>query len=193
MTPEEQAQAQSLPLNFEGVDEAVSTQFTQPGTIAMFIITNCEFVNSKEKKTPGLKCTFTEVGGEESTFSHNFWLTPNALTRIQTLAKFALKQKLVGQMNPLGLAAMFKGKQLPLKVIPQINESKGKVYADLSYADFSADKIEELKFNAREKADIERGKSLVEQTNIQNADSDATASTSTGTTSPGTTQAADDF
>ena len=192
MTPEEQALAQSLPLNFEGVDEAVNTQFTQPGTIAMFTITNCEFVNSKEKKTPGLKCTFTEVGGDESTFSHNFWLTPNALTRIQTLAKFALKQKLVGQMNPAGLAAMFKGKTLPLKVIPQINETKGKVYADLSYADFSADKIEELKFNAKEKADIERGKSVVAQTNIQNADADAPANTATGPT-PGNTQAADDF
>ena len=192
MTPEEQALAQSLPLNFEGVDEAISTQFTQPGTIAMFTITDCEFVESKEKKTPGLKCTFTEIGGDESTFSHNFWLTPNALTRIQTLAKYALKQKLVGQMNPAGLAAMFKGKQLPLKVIPQINEAKGRVYADLSYADFSADKIEELKFNAKEKADIERGKALVRQTDIKNADTDATASTTTGPT-PGTAQAADDF
>lgn len=191
MNADEQAQAQSLPLNFEGVDEAV-TQFTSPGTIAMFTIADCEFVNSKEKKTPGLKCTFTEVGGDESTFSHNFWLTPNALTRIQTLAKYALKQKLVGQMNPAGLAAMFKGKQLPLKVIPQINEAKGRVYADLSYADFSADKIEELKFNAKEKADIERGKALIRQTDVKNADSDAPANTTTGST-PGTTQAADDF
>ena len=193
MTPEEQALAQSLPLNFEGVDEAVNTQFTQPGTIAMFIITDCEFITAKtEKATPGLKCTFTEIGGEETVFSHSFWLTANSLTRIQTLATHALKEKLVGQINPAGLVARFKGKQLPLKVIAQINETKGRAYAGLSYADFSAEKIEELKFNAKEIADIERGKALVAQTNIQNADTDTTASAPTGAT-PGSTQAADDF
>ena len=189
---EEQALAQNLPLNFEGVDEAVNTQFTQPGTIAMFTISDCEFITSKEKSTPGLKVTFTEISKDETVFSHNFWLTANSLTRIQTLAKYTLKEKLIGQINPAGLVARFKGKQLPLKVIAQINETKGRAYASLSYADFSAEKIEELKFNAKEIADIERGKTLVAQTNIQNADTDTTASTSAGPT-PGNTQAADDF
>lgn len=179
---EEQAKASNLNLDFNNVDEAASINVTQPGTIAVFKIRETEYVESTEKKTPGLKCTFEEIGDHPTEFNHTFWLTSGALPRIQTLAKYALKQKLVGSSSGAQLMAMFKDKALPLKVTASINDQKGKVYPDLPFGGFSAEKVEDLAFNAKEKAEIERSKSVVEKSNVGNADTEiqpaATASQS---------------
>ena len=114
---EQQANATNQSFNFTGVE--ASSGFTPPGTIDEFTIIKAEYIKSEKKGTPGLKCTF-EAKEDKSTFSHTFYLTANALTRVQTLAKYALKQALSGEATGANLEAMFKDKKLPLKVTAQI-------------------------------------------------------------------------
>lgn len=184
---DQEVKAASLNLSFDNIDEAVGINVTQPGTIGIFKVKEAEYVESTDKKTPGLKCTFEEQGTNSSEFNHTFWLTGPALPRIQTLAKYAAGQKLTGSMSVANIIATVKGKNLPLKVTASINEKKGKVYPDLPFGGFSALTIGELAFNAKETADIERSKSVVEISNISNADAEQT------TQGPGNQTSADDF
>ena len=187
---DQEIQASNLPLNFDGVEEAQGSNMTEPGIIGMFTITEGEFISSKSKGTPGVKFTFEEEGG--SSFNHTFWLKPKALNRIQHLAKHAAKTSLSGSLQPAQLIAMFKGKVIPMKITAQINVEKGRVYPDLPYGGFTAESIDELKFNPRELEEIEKGKNLTAVTNVNNADDDL-ATTATGTETPGTSAEADDF
>jgi hypothetical protein len=173
---------QGMQFNFNNVESAEGYNNTEPGTIAVFKISNAEFVKSKDKGTPGLKCTFEQTGsntladekeakrGIGSTFPHSFWLTANALPRIQHLAEHALKQKLSGDLTGPNLVAMFKGKELPLKVTAQIDERSGRVYANLPFGGFSAENISDLKLSSAEQAEIAKSKSVVAKTNVATAD-----------------------
>lgn len=170
---EDQIRAANTKIDFTGVEEATGSNMTMPGTIATFKITDGEFVSSKDKGTPGLKCAFEEEQG--SSFSHTFWLTENAISRVQHLAKHATGEKWVGQLDVNQMIASLKGKFVHLKVGAQINEKNGRVYPDLAFGGFSADTLEELKFNARELETIEKGKALASQTNVNNADTETAA------------------
>jgi len=175
---------QGMQFNFNNVESAEGYNNTEPGTIAVFKISDAEFVKSKDKGTPGLKCTFEQTGpntladekeakrGIGSTFPHSFWLTANALPRIQHLAEHALKQKLSGDLTGPNLVAMFKGKELPLKVTAQIDERTGRVYANLPFGGFSADNISDLKLSSAEQAEIAKSKSVVAKTNVATADAE---------------------
>jgi hypothetical protein len=168
MNPNDLAAA-SINLNFDNVEEAAGSNITQPGTISVFTITGGEYLQSKEKGTPGLKLTFEDTL-DGSSFNHTFWLTASALGRIQHLAKHTLKQALSGAVTPANLIAVFKGKKLPLKVTAQINDEKGRVYPDLPFGGFTADKLEELKFSSSELAEIERSKTVSANAKVANAD-----------------------
>jgi hypothetical protein len=175
---------QGMQFNFNNVQSAEGYNNTEPGTIAFFKISDAEFIKSKDKGTPGLKCTFEQIGrntiadekeanaGIGSTFSHSFWLTANALPRVQHLAEHALKQKLSGDLTGSNLVAMFKGKELPLKVTAQIDDKTGKVYANLPFGGFSAEEISNLKLSSSEQAEIAKSESVVAKTNIANADTE---------------------
>jgi len=167
----ENDQAAGLQFSFTNVESAEGYNNTEPGTIGIFTITETEFVKSKDKGTPGLKCTFTHKL-DSSSFPHTFWLTANALPRIQHLAEHALKQKLSGDLTGANLCQMFKGKEIPLKVTAQIDEKRGRVYADLPFGGFSANDVSELKFSAAEKAQIDKSKGVTEASNVANADTE---------------------
>jgi len=186
MTPEE-IQASSVQLNFDSVEEAEGSNMTQPGTIEIFKITEGEFVSSKEKGTPGIKLTFLEKAG--SSFSHNFWLTAKALGRIKHLVKHAAQQELSGNVTPSQIIAMVKDKKLPLKVTAQINTQNGRVYPDLPFGGFSANKVEELSYTGKENEEIAKGKALASQNHVSNADSEI----ADAPVSPGNQVEADDF
>lgn len=164
-------QAAAQPFNFNNVEAAKGYNNTEPGTIGNFIISETEFVKSRDKGTPGLKCTFTHKT-DGSTFPHTFWLTAGALPRIQAMAEVALGQKLSGDITGPNLCAMFKGKELPLKVTAQIDEKKGRVYADLPFGGFTDKDISELKFSANEKAEIEKSKTVTVKSDPVNADTE---------------------
>jgi len=176
-----------LQFNFNNVDSAQGYNNTEPGTIAMFKISDTEFIKSKDKGTPGLKCTFEQTGpnlnepdeskknkGIGSTFPHTFWLTANALPRVQHLSKSAVKAPLSGDLTGPALCAMFKDKVLPLKVTAQIDEKKGRVYCDLAYGGFSSEegRIEDISFSNAEVALIEKSKSVVSRSDVATADAE---------------------
>ena len=190
MTPEE-IQASNLQLNFDGIDEAEGSNMTQPGMIAIFKVTEGEFISSKEKGTPGIKCTFLEKEG--SSFTHNFWLTAKALGRIKHLVKHAAKQTLSGTVLPSQIIAMVKDKKLPLKVTAQINTQNGRIYPDLPFGGFSAETVEELVFTAKENDEIAKGKALASENNVSNADAETSATNTPAQDTPGSQQEADEF
>ena len=187
---EQEIQAANLQLDFDGVEEAQGSNMTMPGTIGMFTISDCVYAPSKDKGTPGLKFTFDSADG--SSFTHTFWLTGKALSRLQHLAKHALNTSLSGKIQTSQLVVSFKGKKVALKVTAQINESNGRVYPDLPFGGFAADKVEDLKFNGRELEEIEKGKALAARTNNSQADAEDDGIAATADT-PGTQGEADDF
>jgi len=189
MTPEE-IQAANLQLNFDGVEEAEGSNMTEPGMITIFKIIEGEFISSKEKGTPGIKLTFVEKDG--SSFTHNFWLTAKALGRIKHLAKYAANATLSGQILPSQIIAMVKDKKLPLKITAQINTQNGRVYPDLPFGGFSAEKVEDLTFTAKENEEIAKGKALASENHVSNSDTETPTAGAPAAT-PGTQDEADDF
>lgn len=147
---------------------------TLPGTIGMFEITNVEFTTSTQKQTKGMKITFT--GEDGSSFSHTFWLTPDALSRIQYLAKHTLKQTFNGTMSEAQLIASFKSKKLPLKVIGQVGQN-GKGYPDLAFAGFSADTVAELQFSTKDQQLIDAALLAMQNSRSSNADTEKSVPT----------------
>lgn len=159
--------------DFTNVNPAEGVNYTQPGTIGDFKITECKYEVSKKKGTPGLRVQFTCLE-DQSTFSHSFWLTPNSLPKVQHLAEHAIKNRLNGQMTGDQLAGVFKDKQLPLKVIGQIGED-GNVYADLPFGGFSANTKEDLRFTKSELEKIEECKNAAARASVSTADNDGQA------------------
>lgn len=154
--------------DFTGIEPAKGGSMTLPGTIGMFEITNVEFVTSTQKGTSGMKLTF--AGEDASTFTHTFWLTPDALSRIQYIAKYAVKKTFSGQMTEVQLTAAFKGKKLPLKVIGQVSTTNGKGYPDLAFAGFSGETVEELQFSTRDQQLIDAALTAMKNSAVNNAD-----------------------
>jgi len=189
MTPEE-IQAANLQLDFTGVEEAEGSNMTQPGMITIFKIIEGEFLSSKEKGTPGIKLTFVEKDG--SSFTHNFWLTAKALGRVKHLVKYAANQELSGNIMPSQIIAMVKDKKLPLKVTAQINTQNGRVYPDLPFGGFSAEKVEDLTFTVKENEEIAKGKALASENHVSNSDAE-TPTAGTPAATPGTQDDADEF
>ena len=185
---EQQAQAANTSYDFTGVKKADS--FTVPGTIADFTIADTEHMHSEKKGTPGLKCTFQEAAG--SSFSHTFWLTANALSRLQSLAEYVGVPPLTGPKTGAQLEAIFKGKKLPLKIIPQVTND-GKVYADIPFGDFSASNVNELSFTAKELKDIENAEAISSRTSVVNADSETDGMETQGAETPGNKDEAGEF
>ena len=169
--------------NFEGVEEASSDSYTQPGTIAVFDITDVKFETSDNAKDY-MELKFNEAPTVFMT--HRFYMTEKAFPRVQSLHKALTGNKIAGNITDAQLIAVLQGKKIALKVTSRAHN--GKVYADLPFGGFCkpVDNIAELAFTAKEQAEIDAGKAMVRTA--------ATAAPDAEGSSPATaTGQADDF
>ena len=171
-------------MNFDGVEEAQSGM-TAPGTKGIFKITKVEAktnMNGKEY----LAITFESEDG--SSFTHMFYWTEKAVSRIQHLWKHATGTKLEGEVAIQQVIAGLTGKKVGLKVIGRIG-TNGRSYPDLSYGGFACDataeEVAKLQFTATEQRAVDAALENAQNQGVENADSEAPT--------PEATATADDF
>jgi len=164
-------------LNFDGVQDAKGGDMVLPGTKAIFTIAEVEHGTSTNKGTPYLKMKFLSDDG--ASFTHSFYLSEKALSRIQHLWKHSHGgEELKGQVTIEGLIAGFKGRKVGLKVTGMIGNN-GKTYPDLPFGGFACDPtaeaLEELQFTSTEQADIAKALENREKQSVNNADIETVA------------------
>lgn len=145
--------------DFTGSKIAESREFTLPGTIGIFISTKIEFGESKEKKTPYMRIHWQaekvkkdgQLVPETSSFSEDYFLTQNALDRINYIHDKIHGGTMSGSISTEQLTAKFLNKRLALKVGGQIS-SNGKGFTRLGYSGYAEkpEDIEKLKWSTRE-------------------------------------------
>lgn len=136
-------------INFKGVTEAKDKVSTRPGTIGVFTISEVKFDTTKNKGTYYMGVTFTRSNDE---FSHSFFLTEKALSRIKSLVKHTAGVELDSEVMEEKLIALLKGKEIALKVTARIDETNGRAYPDLGFAGFCKNptEISALVFSSKE-------------------------------------------
>jgi hypothetical protein len=160
-------------INFKGVEEARESQMTEPGTIDVFTIKEVKFDSTKNKGTYYMGVTFQRP---TDSFNHSFFLSEKALPRVKSLVKHAANKELEDELSEEQLIKMLEGRELALKVIPKFDEENGRVYPDLAFGGFckDAEDLSKLVFNEREKADIERARTIRRKANPADADAPTT-------------------
>jgi hypothetical protein len=166
--------------NFEGVEEASSDSYTQPGTIAVFTIGDVKFETSDNAKD------FMELKMIESPgvfFTHRFYMTEKAFPRVQSLHKAIVGNKIEGNITDAQLTAILKDKQVALKVTGRVHN--GKVYADLPFGGFCKPvaALAELAYTAKEQIELDAGLAMVRNaaTAAPDGEGNAAPATATGT------------
>lgn len=157
-------------MNFDKVEEAQGGSMVMPGTKAIFTIGDIENGVSTGGKD-FLKIKFeSEVGS----FSHYFYLSEGALSRVQHLWKHSHDETpLTGDVSIEGLIAGFKDKKVALKVTGRIAQN-GKTYPDLAFGGFAAGvaDLETLDFSPREQSEITAALANMQNQPVAQADTE---------------------